>query len=154
MQFGSRCVMFPDMFDQDWTLMTWSNARWNSLGRDRSMTRLSTILTGRKEVRNLCYRVKESVFTQWSGSSNDVCVYVCVGPRPQLPIEGPWRHASLKGFLKNVDAGKEETGKNAAYSFCEWAWDDRNSSNQCASVCLWQAARTTVRSMESPKWLL
>ncbi|AWP04556.1 putative crystallin J1A-like isoform 3 [Scophthalmus maximus] len=32
------------------------------------------------------------------------------GPRPQLPIEGPWRHASLKGFLKNVDAGKEETG--------------------------------------------
>ncbi|KAJ8270332.1 hypothetical protein GJAV_G00113110 [Gymnothorax javanicus] len=35
------------------------------------------------------------------------------GPRPQLPIEGPWRHASLKGFLKNVDAGKKETG-----------WDD------------------------------
>uniref|UniRef100_A0A3Q2PQU9 Selenoprotein J n=1 Tax=Fundulus heteroclitus TaxID=8078 RepID=A0A3Q2PQU9_FUNHE len=32
------------------------------------------------------------------------------GPRPQLPIEGPWRHASLKGFIKNVDAGKEETG--------------------------------------------
>lgn len=32
------------------------------------------------------------------------------GPRPQLPIEGPWRHASLKGFLKNMDAGKEETG--------------------------------------------
>ncbi|KAG5847365.1 hypothetical protein ANANG_G00125270 [Anguilla anguilla] len=32
------------------------------------------------------------------------------GPRPQLPIEGPWRHASLKGFLKNVDAGKKETG--------------------------------------------
>uniref|UniRef100_A0A3Q4HKV3 Selenoprotein J n=1 Tax=Neolamprologus brichardi TaxID=32507 RepID=A0A3Q4HKV3_NEOBR len=32
------------------------------------------------------------------------------GPRPQLPIDGPWRHASLKSFLKNVDAGKEETG--------------------------------------------
>lgn len=32
------------------------------------------------------------------------------GPRPQLPIEGPWRHGSLKSFLKNVDAGKEETG--------------------------------------------
>uniref|UniRef100_A0A3Q2CHN5 Selenoprotein J n=1 Tax=Cyprinodon variegatus TaxID=28743 RepID=A0A3Q2CHN5_CYPVA len=32
------------------------------------------------------------------------------GPRPQLPIEGPWRHASLKGFIKNIDAGKEETG--------------------------------------------
>uniref|UniRef100_A0A667ZZX5 Selenoprotein J n=1 Tax=Myripristis murdjan TaxID=586833 RepID=A0A667ZZX5_9TELE len=32
------------------------------------------------------------------------------GPRPQLPIEGPWRHASLKSFLKNVDAGKDETG--------------------------------------------
>ncbi|XP_036378110.1 crystallin J1A-like isoform X2 [Megalops cyprinoides] len=32
------------------------------------------------------------------------------GPRAQLPIEGPWRHASLKSFLKNVDAGKTETG--------------------------------------------
>ncbi|KAK9979586.1 hypothetical protein ABG768_013008 [Culter alburnus] len=31
-------------------------------------------------------------------------------PRPQLPIEGPWRQASLKSFIKNVDAGKEETG--------------------------------------------
>ncbi|KAA0719072.1 hypothetical protein E1301_Tti007610 [Triplophysa tibetana] len=31
-------------------------------------------------------------------------------PRPQLPIEGPWRHASLKSFIKNVDAGKAETG--------------------------------------------
>lgn len=31
-------------------------------------------------------------------------------PRPPLPIDGPWRHGSLKGFLKNVDAGKEETG--------------------------------------------
>ncbi|KAJ8409548.1 hypothetical protein AAFF_G00229490 [Aldrovandia affinis] len=28
----------------------------------------------------------------------------------KLPIEGPWRHASIKSFLKNVDAGKEETG--------------------------------------------
>uniref|UniRef100_A0A3B4GKV2 Crystallin J1A-like n=1 Tax=Pundamilia nyererei TaxID=303518 RepID=A0A3B4GKV2_9CICH len=34
------------------------------------------------------------------------------GPRPQLPIDGPWRHASLKSFLKNVDAGKEETCEN------------------------------------------
>ncbi|TNM98079.1 hypothetical protein fugu_014325 [Takifugu bimaculatus] len=32
------------------------------------------------------------------------------GPRPQLPVEGPWRQASLKSFLKNIDAGKEETG--------------------------------------------
>ncbi|KAG7487517.1 hypothetical protein MATL_G00024390 [Megalops atlanticus] len=32
------------------------------------------------------------------------------GPRAQLPIEGPWRHASLKSFLKNVDTGKAETG--------------------------------------------
>lgn len=32
------------------------------------------------------------------------------GPRPQLPIEGPWRHASIKNFMKNMDAGKEETG--------------------------------------------
>lgn len=44
--------------------------------------------------------------------------YVCInvfnaGPRPQLPIEGPWRHASLKSFLKNMDAGKEETGSPA-----------------------------------------
>lgn len=38
------------------------------------------------------------------------------GPRPQLPIEGPWRHGSLKSFLKNVDAGKEETGKPAVKS--------------------------------------
>lgn len=38
------------------------------------------------------------------------------GPRPQLPIEGPWRHGSLKSFLKNVDAGKEETGKPAVLS--------------------------------------
>lgn len=39
------------------------------------------------------------------------------GPRPQLPIEGPWRHASLKSFLKNMDAGKEETGKPATSPF-------------------------------------
>lgn len=32
------------------------------------------------------------------------------GPRPQLPIEGPWRHASIKSFIKNVDAGKVDTG--------------------------------------------
>ncbi|CAL8346854.1 unnamed protein product [Merluccius merluccius] len=32
------------------------------------------------------------------------------GPRPQLPIQGPWRHASLKSFLKNMDAGKQDTG--------------------------------------------
>ncbi|KAJ0059008.1 hypothetical protein NL108_003373, partial [Boleophthalmus pectinirostris] len=33
------------------------------------------------------------------------------GGKPQLPIEGPWRHASLKSFLKNLDAGKEITGE-------------------------------------------
>uniref|UniRef100_A0A8C4STQ8 Selenoprotein J n=1 Tax=Erpetoichthys calabaricus TaxID=27687 RepID=A0A8C4STQ8_ERPCA len=32
------------------------------------------------------------------------------GPRPQLPIEGPWRHASLKSFLKNYENKKKETG--------------------------------------------
>lgn len=32
------------------------------------------------------------------------------GPRPQLPIDGPWRQGSLKSFLRNVDAGKEDTG--------------------------------------------
>uniref|UniRef100_A0A3B4ASI8 Selenoprotein J n=1 Tax=Periophthalmus magnuspinnatus TaxID=409849 RepID=A0A3B4ASI8_9GOBI len=32
------------------------------------------------------------------------------GPKAVLPIDGPWRHSSLKHFLKNVDAGKEETG--------------------------------------------
>ncbi|KAL7850860.1 hypothetical protein AOLI_G00212160 [Acnodon oligacanthus] len=31
-------------------------------------------------------------------------------PRPQLPIEGPWRQASLKSFIRNVDSGKTETG--------------------------------------------
>lgn len=42
-----------------------------------------------------------------------LCLLYIPGPKPQLPIEGPWRHASLKSFLKNVDAGKEETGKSA-----------------------------------------
>ncbi|KAJ8010467.1 hypothetical protein DPEC_G00075390 [Dallia pectoralis] len=32
------------------------------------------------------------------------------GPKAILPINGPWRHASLKAFIRNVDAGKEETG--------------------------------------------
>uniref|UniRef100_A0A3Q2Z3E7 Crystallin J1A-like n=1 Tax=Hippocampus comes TaxID=109280 RepID=A0A3Q2Z3E7_HIPCM len=32
------------------------------------------------------------------------------GPKAVLPIDGPWRHGSLKAFLRNVDAGKEETG--------------------------------------------
>ncbi|KAL0966919.1 hypothetical protein UPYG_G00302270 [Umbra pygmaea] len=32
------------------------------------------------------------------------------GPRTQLPIEGPWRHASIKSFIRNMDAGKDETG--------------------------------------------
>lgn len=27
-----------------------------------------------------------------------------------LPINGPWRNGSLKAFMRNVDAGKEETG--------------------------------------------
>lgn len=31
-------------------------------------------------------------------------------PRPQLPIEGPWRQASLKSFIRNVDSRKTETG--------------------------------------------
>ncbi|KAJ0059857.1 hypothetical protein NL108_014119, partial [Boleophthalmus pectinirostris] len=32
------------------------------------------------------------------------------GPKAILPINGPWRHSSLKHFMKNVDAGKKETG--------------------------------------------
>uniref|UniRef100_A0A3B5LF56 Selenoprotein J n=1 Tax=Xiphophorus couchianus TaxID=32473 RepID=A0A3B5LF56_9TELE len=32
------------------------------------------------------------------------------GPKAILPIDGPWRNASLKAFLRNVDAGKEEPG--------------------------------------------
>ncbi|KAK9528033.1 hypothetical protein VZT92_014535 [Zoarces viviparus] len=32
------------------------------------------------------------------------------GPKAILPIDGPWRNASLKAFIRNVDAGKEETG--------------------------------------------
>ncbi|MBN3296646.1 CRJ1C protein, partial [Amia calva] len=31
-------------------------------------------------------------------------------PRTPLPIEGPWRHASLKRFLQNFEAGMTETG--------------------------------------------
>uniref|UniRef100_A0AAY4DB82 Uncharacterized protein n=1 Tax=Denticeps clupeoides TaxID=299321 RepID=A0AAY4DB82_9TELE len=34
------------------------------------------------------------------------------GPRPSLPIPGPWRNASLKAFIRNVDSGKAETGCN------------------------------------------
>ncbi|MED6260583.1 hypothetical protein ATANTOWER_023510, partial [Ataeniobius toweri] len=32
------------------------------------------------------------------------------GPKAILPIDGPWRNGSLKAFLRNVDAGKEESG--------------------------------------------
>uniref|UniRef100_A0A3Q3B2B7 Selenoprotein J n=1 Tax=Kryptolebias marmoratus TaxID=37003 RepID=A0A3Q3B2B7_KRYMA len=32
------------------------------------------------------------------------------GPKAVLPIDGPWRNASLKAFIRNVDAGREETG--------------------------------------------
>ncbi|XP_022609880.1 crystallin J1B-like isoform X2 [Seriola dumerili] len=32
------------------------------------------------------------------------------GPKAILPIDGPWRNGSLKAFIRNVDAGKEETG--------------------------------------------
>ncbi|XP_054622378.1 crystallin J1A-like isoform X2 [Dunckerocampus dactyliophorus] len=32
------------------------------------------------------------------------------GPKAVLPIDGPWRNGSLKAFIRNVDAGKEETG--------------------------------------------
>uniref|UniRef100_G3NBJ1 Selenoprotein J n=1 Tax=Gasterosteus aculeatus aculeatus TaxID=481459 RepID=G3NBJ1_GASAC len=32
------------------------------------------------------------------------------GPKAILPIDGPWRNSSLKAFIRNVDAGKEETG--------------------------------------------
>lgn len=32
------------------------------------------------------------------------------GPKAILPISGPWRNGSLKAFMRNVDAGKEETG--------------------------------------------
>lgn len=51
-----------------------------------------------------------------NGNFWPLCKYLMLrkGPRPPLPIDGPWRHGSLKGFLKNVDAGKEETGESAA----------------------------------------
>uniref|UniRef100_A0A668AM28 Selenoprotein J n=1 Tax=Myripristis murdjan TaxID=586833 RepID=A0A668AM28_9TELE len=32
------------------------------------------------------------------------------GPKAVLPIDGPWRNGSLKAFIRNVDAGKAETG--------------------------------------------
>lgn len=41
---------------------------------------------------------------------------VISGPKAILPIDGPWRNASLKSFLRNVDAGKEETGKEQIYA--------------------------------------
>lgn len=41
---------------------------------------------------------------------HDFYLFFSQAPRPQLPIEGPWRQASLKSFIKNVDAGKPETG--------------------------------------------
>ncbi|KAJ3611667.1 hypothetical protein NHX12_021681 [Muraenolepis orangiensis] len=31
-------------------------------------------------------------------------------PKAQLPIDGPWRNASLKAFIRNVDASRTETG--------------------------------------------
>lgn len=56
-------------------------------------------------------------FTSFLFSKVGILMMSCSpGPRPQLPIEGPWRQASLKSFLKNVDAGKEETGKAAVQS--------------------------------------
>uniref|UniRef100_G3NBJ5 Selenoprotein J n=1 Tax=Gasterosteus aculeatus TaxID=69293 RepID=G3NBJ5_GASAC len=38
-------------------------------------------------------------------------VYELPRPKAILPIDGPWRNSSLKAFIRNVDAGKEETGK-------------------------------------------
>ncbi|CAL8294571.1 unnamed protein product [Lota lota] len=32
------------------------------------------------------------------------------GPKAELPINGPWLNASLKSFIRNVDASKTETG--------------------------------------------
>lgn len=32
------------------------------------------------------------------------------GPKAILPINGPWRNGSIKAFMRNMDAGKEETG--------------------------------------------
>lgn len=36
-----------------------------------------------------------------------------INVKPTLPIKQPWRHASIKDFLKNMDAGKEDTGSEA-----------------------------------------
>ncbi|KAL8598180.1 hypothetical protein ACOMHN_043251 [Nucella lapillus] len=33
-----------------------------------------------------------------------------INVKPTLPIQRPWRHGSIKDFLKNVEAGKEDTG--------------------------------------------
>lgn len=48
------------------------------------------------------------------------------GPKAVLPIDGPWRHSSLKAFIRNVDAGKEETGKCCRYQ--------ASSVNDCCVV--------------------
>eukprot|EP00062_Callorhinchus_milii_P003458 gi/632940757/ref/XP_007885488.1/ PREDICTED: crystallin J1B-like [Callorhinchus milii] len=32
------------------------------------------------------------------------------GPRPKLPVNGPWRQGSIKEFLKNIEEGETPTG--------------------------------------------
>ncbi|TRY93710.1 hypothetical protein DNTS_029411 [Danionella cerebrum] len=52
-------------------------------------------------------------------------------PRPQLPIEGPWRQSSLKSFIRNVDAGMEETG---AVSSAELTLSSDNHPKHCCET--------------------
>ena len=40
-----------------------------------------------------------------------ICIFIILAPQKRkLPIEGPWRHFSIKDFIKNVQEGKVETG--------------------------------------------
>ena len=38
-------------------------------------------------------------------------IFLILAPQKRkLPIDGPWRHFSIKDFIKNVQEGKVETG--------------------------------------------
>ena len=38
------------------------------------------------------------------------CILILAPQKRKLPIDGPWRHFSIKDFIKNVKEGKVETG--------------------------------------------
>lgn len=79
------------------------------------------------------------------------CLFHVLGPKPILPIDGPWRNSSLKAFIRNVDAGKEETGKKKSQIKSAWRtlfwWHS-------SLYFVFEAAMWTVRWTASLNWLL